>query len=431
MKRGWGCLLTGVLLCLTTAVHAGPQEEYAEADKIHLSAGASVAAYQSRIGDIASRYLAQAGWKIDHYVQPSGRSGARFLIATPDSELGDPLYVVAIVGTENSRDIKMDLKTGKAGFTGPNNPEKVHQGFQEFIQAGTSAVTRSSGRPMLNLPELLKNNPRAKLILTGHSLGGAAATLVGAYLIEQGIKPNQIEVISFGAPAVGNAAFADKFVPLLNLTRIVIAGDPVVTALQGLVGGYRQFGKELKFKLPETLEDPHNIAGYLDVAMKNQYDKRRAALAAGEAPIGSTAGKQGDYGKVCIAPLQNKLPRSLMGEYVYMREALLDEQQRSLPNLMILAEQNSDGLLSAAAAQECRWLIVPRVEGVVVRQDKKIYYITNQQIVYDVQTEAVVDVADFSTGTYNLTPLEAFVHGFKGIAVHQNNWLKSDLDKVN
>jgi len=120
-----------------------------------------------------------------------------------------------------------------------------------------------------------------------------------------------------------------------------------------------------------------------------------------------------------------------MGEYVYMREALLDEQQRSLPNLMILAEQNSDGLLSAAAAQECRWLIVPRVEGVVVRQDKKIYYITNQQIVYDVQTEAVVDVADFSTGTYNLTPLEAFVHGFKGIAVHQNNWLKSDLDKVN
>lgn len=424
MRRGLVFLLASGLLLLTTLGYAGPREEYAEADKIHLSAGASVAAYQSRMGEIASRYLSQAGWRVDHYVQPSGRSGARFLVATRKPELGDPMYVVAIVGTENSKDVKVDLKTGKAGFAGPDSPEKVHQGFKEFIQAGPAAVARSSGNPLPNLPELLKINPRAKLILTGHSLGGAAATLAGAYLIEQGINPNQIEVKSFGAPAVGNAAFAEKYSTVLNLTRVVIAGDPVVTALQGLVGGYRQFGREIKFKIPETLEDPHNIAGYLDVAMKNHYDKRLAVLAVGEAPLEQFVGSSADLGKVCIAPLQSKLPNSLAGEYVYMREALLEEYRQTLPGAMLLSAENPSDQMSTATGQECRWLVVPRVEGVAVRQEKKVYYITNQQIVYEVQTQAVVDVADFSTGTYNLTPLEAFVHGFKGIAAHRSNWLK-------
>lgn len=424
MRRGLVCFLAGSLLLLTTLGYAGPREEYAEADKIHLSAGASFAAYHSRMGEIASRYLAQAGWRVDHYVQPSGRSDARFIVATRRAELGDPIYVVAIVGTENSKDVKVDLKTGKEGFVGPDSPEKVHQGFKEFIQSGPAAVARNSGTLLPNLPELLKMNPHAKLILTGHSLGGAAATLAGAYLIEQGINPNQIEVISFGAPAVGNAAFAEKYGSVLNLTRVVIAGDPVVTALQGLVGGYRQFGREIKFKIPETLEDPHNIAGYLDVAMKNHYDKRLAVLASGEALQEQAVERSVDPGKVCIAPLQNKLPNSLAGEYVYMREALLEEYRQTLPDAMLFSAENPSDQMSTATAQECRWLVSPRVEGVAVRQEKKVYYITNQQIVYEVQTGTVVDVADFSTGTYNLTPLEAFVHGFKGIAAHRSNWLK-------
>ena len=424
MRRGLVCFLATSLILLTTLGYAGPREQYVEADKIHLSAGASVAAYQNRMGEIASRYLSQAGWRVDHYVQTAGRSGARFLVATRRAELGDPLYVVAIVGTENSKDVKMDLKTGKAGFAGPDSPEKVHQGFKEFIQAGPTAIARNSGTPLPNFPELLKMNQRAKLLLTGHSLGGAAATLAGAYLIELGINPSQIEVISFGAPAVGNAAFAEKYGAVLNLTRVVINGDPVVTVLQGLVGGYRQFGQEIKFTIPETLEDPHNIAGYLDVAMKNHYDKRQAALLAGEAPLEQFVDRPVDLGKVCIAPLQNKLPNSLAGEYVYMREALLEEYRQTLPAATLLSAENPSEQISAATAQECRWLVAPRVEGVAVRQEKKIYYITNQQIVYEVQTQAVVDVADFSTGTYNLTPLEAFVHGFKGIAAHRSNWLK-------
>lgn len=43
--------------------------------------------------------------------------------------------------------------------------------------------------------------------LTGHSLGGALALLVGALMVQDGHPPDQI--VTFGAPKVGFQAFAD------------------------------------------------------------------------------------------------------------------------------------------------------------------------------------------------------------------------------
>ncbi len=431
-------LLMGVL-CIPSVSFAGPKEVYEDAYKMHLAAGASVAAYHNRMGEIATRYLEQDGWEITHYVQPQNRAGARFLIATKEMEPDVPLYIVAIVGTENSKDVAIDLKTSKVYFAGqspeemtansllddiPNDKPKVHRGFNEYIQAGATAELRTQGTGPLFLPELLQANSKSHLLLTGHSLGGAAATLVGARFIDMGLDPNQIEVITFGAPAVGNAAFAEKFDPVLKLTRVVIAGDPIVTALQGLVGGYRQFGSEVKFKLPVTRDDPHDLAGYMDGVMKNQYDKRRLAVESGAELTGTTSAKPMSGERVCIAPLKNKLPESLAGEFYYMREALYDEYRQTLPNVIISDDKASENWLENAAAANCRWLIAPEVESSQVRQEKRIYYITTFQMVYDVEDGKEVDVAVFSTGTFNLTPLEAFVTSFKGITSHKKGWLK-------
>lgn len=438
MKRRTVLFLVIWLICLTSVVQAGPQAEYEEAYKIYIAAGASLAAYHNRMGELATRYLEQDGWQIDHYVQQQGRPGARFLIATKDIEPGVPAYVIAIVGTEKSQDVKIDLKVEKVYFAGrnpeematnvnknavPDSEPKVHRGFNEFVQAGPAAVLNSSGKSHLSLPETLRVNPRARVYLVGHSLGGAAATLAGARLLDLGLSSAQIEVITFGAPAVGNAAFAEKFGPLLKLTRVVVAGDPVVTVLQGLVGGYRQFGKEVKFKLPENFDDPHKPAIYMDAVIKNYYDKRRVAAEAGALPPERIAGNRQEKGRVYIAPLQNKLPEALSNEFLYMKEAIQYEYRSAFFNSVQGSADAYDQWLEKAKAAECHWLIVPEVGATRVKQEKSVYYITVHQSVYDVNTGALLDMAEFSTGTYNLTPLEGFIHAVKGIDSNRDVWM--------
>jgi len=72
-------------------------------------------------------------------------------------------------------------------------------------------------------------------------------------------------------------------------------------------------------------------------------------------------------------------------------------------------------------ASGCRWAIVADVSATRLKQEKNTYYITLTQTVYDVTTGSIAASATFSTATYNLTPLEAFIHTFKGIHAHWND----------
>ncbi|SFL67725.1 Lipase (class 3) [Pelosinus propionicus DSM 13327] len=440
MKKIFLFLLNILLLCSPAILYAGPKEEYEEAYLLYIAAGASTAAYSGRVGELATRYLEQDGWQIDHYVQPQGHTGIRFLVAKKDLDTNVPLYVLAIVGTESNGDIKANLKFDKVYFAGssieefsanaakqnvPNSEPKVHRGFYEFVQAGPSATLRNAHQTPFSLPDLLLTDTRSKIYLTGHSLGGAAATLTGARLISMGIHPEQIRVITFGAPAVGNAAFAAKFGPLLSLTRIVNSGDPVTGILQTLVGGYKQFGQEIKWTAPATVNDPHLLIGYLDSALKNYYDKRRQAVAAGiQLPAPTAAAKQANHGCVYIAPLQSNLPETLKADFWYMNEALYDEYQQTIPNYILSNEPTSTSWQKTATASGCKWAIQSEVNAMRVKKERNAYYITISQTVYDVATGSVVDTAIFSTGTYNLTPLEAFIHASKGINSLQHTWLR-------
>ncbi|QDR81513.1 lipase family protein [Sporomusa termitida] len=433
-------LLLSVILFWSSAIgYAGPREDYEEAHALYIAAAASVAAYHDRVGELASRYLEQEGWHIDHYVQPGSRSGARFLLAKKENEPGKNLYVLAIVGTETTDDMKINLKFDKVYFAGstaeefalnaanknpPRTAPQVHKGFNEFIQSGPSAVLRNAENTPLMLPDLLHMNPNDKLYLTGHSLGGAAATLAGARLLNLGTKAKQLQVITFGAPAIGNDAFAAAYTPILPLTRVVIDGDPVTGVLQTLVGGYKQFGREIIWQKPATINDPHKITGYVDAALKNYYDKRQLARQAGVSIAEPVAKKAANPGRVYIAPMKDNLPAALADDFWYMREALMDEYRKTLPDCLITAETSTGNWREEAVAAGCQWIIVPEVTGIRLKEQKDSYLITFHQIVLDANTGAAVDAAIFSTRTYNLTPLEAFIHTFRGINAHQATWLK-------
>lgn len=82
------------------------------------------------------------------------------------------------------------------------------------------------------------------------------ATLLGARLVAAGADASKLSIFTFGAPTVGNTAFAEEYGCLLDVSRYTMSGDLVKNALQMLKSGYVQFGTEYngrKMKIPTGL----------------------------------------------------------------------------------------------------------------------------------------------------------------------------------
>lgn len=138
-------------------------------------------------------------------------------------------FAIVFPGTASARDWLTDVQVRKVqwGYTldSPlSTTPKVHRGFAHAY-AGVRA----------GILQLIP--PGANLVITGHSLGGALATLCAEDLAEDFPVT---DVITFGSPRVGNGAFARRYNdPLAALTvRLVNAGDPI-PHIPWLLGTYR------------------------------------------------------------------------------------------------------------------------------------------------------------------------------------------------
>lgn len=118
--------------------------------------------------------------------------------------------IVVFRGTDNLLNWLTNLKVEAVPFKKVPGAE-VHGGFYEIARAVMAQITLD----------------REKLItVTGHSLGGAVALLYGALLHDEGYD---VRVITFGAPPVGNEAFAEANVALEHI-RFAHIFDPVPRA---------------------------------------------------------------------------------------------------------------------------------------------------------------------------------------------------------
>eukprot|EP01135_Chromosphaera_perkinsii_P001892 Nk52_evm41s212 gene=Nk52_evmTU41s212 len=120
---------------------------------------------------------------------------------------------------------------------------RVHAGFKRSVFYGVQAQVRHY------VKQQMKKHPEAKLFVTGHSLGGAQATLSALDSAEDaGVGPTRItKVIAVASPLVGNKRFADYYTKVLDkVTRVLNEKD---TASQfpppGRIFGYSRLGRSI------------------------------------------------------------------------------------------------------------------------------------------------------------------------------------------
>ena len=411
-----------MLLLIMTAVvlkpfsaFAASFDEYPQIYKEYICAFMSLAAYDDRIGLTARDELVARGWELMQYRNEQQKTDAKFYYAKQIMPDGAPVYLLAVTGTESKKDINIDLKIGKVYFAGKTKEEfaenaanhkvtakepQVHGGFNDYTQAAFFAPQKD-GRVVGDfLYDRLTNNPEARLCITGHSLGGAVALLLGARLVALGIPPEQIDIITFGAPAVGNAAFVAECEEL-KLDRVVIAGDPVRGILQVLGAGYKQFEQATSWKSNRNAElFKHSMAVYLDAALRAYYDQKTS--------FPHDAETRPDIYSV----IKINLNSAIESDRIYMERAVKDYLQTTENGRVVFAENPEESLrvhLDAAAKAGCKYIIVQEFTGNVMKDKRDSYTIELQETIFDEVGNLIGGFAA-TTGTKRMTPIEGVLY---------------------
>lgn len=137
------------------------------------------------------------------------------------TSLDGELTILAYRGTQADRpkDLITDLMAWRTPLAGG---AKVHTGFWLAYRELAEKID----------PWLAKARPK-RLVVTGHSLGAAMATIMAAV-------HEEAELVTFGCPLVGNREFADAFGR--EALRYVDCSDFVTTVPYGFMG-YVHFGE--------------------------------------------------------------------------------------------------------------------------------------------------------------------------------------------
>lgn len=128
----------------------------------------------------------------------------------------DTVNVIVFRGTAGLKDLAADGFAPKIGFL----VGQVHKGFYDNFKSVRDTITA-----FLEKPE----NTRCKTILTGHSLGGALATLTAAYLTSKyaGKPCGQVVLYTYGSPRVGDRDWVNHFNSKFKHFRHKRFGDPI------------------------------------------------------------------------------------------------------------------------------------------------------------------------------------------------------------
>lgn len=169
-------------------------------------------------------------------------------------EINKDTFVIAFRGSEETgvADWITDLKISQQVFPykeSKNDKIRVHYGFIEAYQSVRDAVLKGA-----------KETPLKKIICTGHSLGGALATLA-ALDIKFNCPDKEVSCYTYGSPKVGNKDFVESYNKRVPNTFRFVNGVDAVPQIPPIA--YEHVGKELKLQSKEP--------GQLKNAMEDHF----------------------------------------------------------------------------------------------------------------------------------------------------------------
>lgn len=138
-----------------------------------------------------------------------------------------------VIAFDGSNDLKDWISNFRAGKT-----DDTHKGFFNSFALFTEKVGK-----------YIMDHDFSTVIFTGHSRGGALATVAARYFIDTGLL-GSCSCITFGSPRVGNRVFRDEYNRLPIDHTNYINGWDIVTYLPPAAFGNRRVGKNVRLKRP-------------------------------------------------------------------------------------------------------------------------------------------------------------------------------------
>lgn len=121
--------------------------------------------------------------------------------------------IISFKGSSTIKDFFYNINTNL--ITAEEIKGKIHQGFYNLLM---------KNKTLNKVSKIIENYPSStKIIFTGHSLGGALASLMTSYCQEKFGK-ERVSLYTFGSPRVGDQTFCKS---ISSCTRVVNDKDPV------------------------------------------------------------------------------------------------------------------------------------------------------------------------------------------------------------
>lgn len=402
MKKILLMFLSLCLYCLPAfAAEKSVKEQLRAAYFTSISAASCLGVYLPENSSEFS-FMRSHGWEIAPYTFEDEGVKTNFSVASNVcDDCGMELYIVTFKGSTNKKDWGINLKTSHTAYGGTTLEEMeaiaktapkekkpaVHEGFNTYVDSVLRSSVVNGESKFKGVFKKVFETGNSHLILTGHSLGGAAATLLGERLIDLGMPKEKFTVITFGAPAIGNDEFALEYGDKIELLRVTNTSDPIPGSLQTFFGGYKQFGEHVKYHIsPKISSNNHDIAMYVDYSVSEYYKAFDKAVASGV--VQALPYNRTTSGKPLVALWLHGAPGLEKRHYVPdIKRLIAEEYMNMLPSYVVMDDAlNEDtfyrheDIIRLSQEVGAEYIVVCGIDGNQAKDKNYWYLILNQGV---------------------------------------------------